>query len=218
MLTGRHNRGDKWEPPEGMPTEIVKGVRAGKMCGSKKNRGGFCKSPPAARNKGKPIPRRCKLHGGHNPGAPKGNKNNLKHGVYSRALLDDDERALYETLVVNSMDDEIRMMKIRLHRALREERKQQLATNGELAKMHRPRTSESTTVEELSEEGEEVLKITTKRTRELKNAELMVHNVVHQLVKLQNQKTMMEGSGTMDPKEKVALARQFLQEAAEPLE
>jgi uncharacterized protein YjcR len=30
---------------------------------------------------------RCRMHGGTNPGAPKGNRNALKHGRYSAAAI-----------------------------------------------------------------------------------------------------------------------------------
>lgn len=32
---------------------------------------------------------RCRLHGGANPGAPRGNQNAYKHGRYSRAVRDE---------------------------------------------------------------------------------------------------------------------------------
>ncbi|WP_407075289.1 hypothetical protein [Parasphingorhabdus sp.] len=32
--------------------------------------------------------KRCRLHGGKSPGAPKGNKNALRHGLYSRDVQD----------------------------------------------------------------------------------------------------------------------------------
>ncbi|WP_425516632.1 hypothetical protein [Sphingobium phenoxybenzoativorans] len=32
--------------------------------------------------------RRCRMHGGTNPGAPKGNKNALKHGAYTRDIIE----------------------------------------------------------------------------------------------------------------------------------
>jgi glucans biosynthesis protein len=43
-------------------------------CGAKTRSGGECRSP-AVRGR-----RRCRLHGGTSPGAPKGNRNAWKHG------------------------------------------------------------------------------------------------------------------------------------------
>lgn len=51
-------------------------------CGAKTRSGKSCQNKPIAGKK------RCRLHGGLSPGAPKGNKNNLRHGIYSR-LFDD---------------------------------------------------------------------------------------------------------------------------------
>ncbi|WP_420874075.1 hypothetical protein [Novosphingobium olei] len=34
--------------------------------------------------------KRCRLHGGLSPGAPKGNQNALKHGRYRRAVLEEE--------------------------------------------------------------------------------------------------------------------------------
>jgi hypothetical protein len=48
-------------------------------CGARNRRGGFCRSP-AVNGKG-----RCRMHGGApGSGAPRGNKNALKHGRFTR--------------------------------------------------------------------------------------------------------------------------------------
>lgn len=49
-------------------------------CGARNRRGSSCQSP-AMKNG------RCRLHGGRATGAPKGNKNALKHGRYSAAAI-----------------------------------------------------------------------------------------------------------------------------------
>lgn len=54
------------------------------ICGAKTRSGKSCQNKPIAGKK------RCRLHGGLSPGAPKGNKNNLKHGIYSR-IFDDSQ-------------------------------------------------------------------------------------------------------------------------------
>ncbi len=51
-------------------------------CGAKTRSGGPCKSP-AVRGK-----RRCRMHGGApGSGAPRGNQNALKHGLYTREAV-----------------------------------------------------------------------------------------------------------------------------------
>ncbi len=54
------------------------------ICGAKTRSGKPCQNKPIA---GK---RRCRLHGGLSPGAPKGNKNRQTHGIYSR-IFDDSQ-------------------------------------------------------------------------------------------------------------------------------
>jgi hypothetical protein len=58
------------------------------------------------------------MHGGSSTGAPKGNTNATKHGFYSDALQPD-ERALWERVEVGGLDDEIRLMRVKLHRLVR---------------------------------------------------------------------------------------------------
>ncbi|WP_325205668.1 HGGxSTG domain-containing protein [Ralstonia sp. TCR112] len=81
-------------------------------CGAKTRSGAPCKRAPM---EGKT---RCKLHGGASTGAPKGNANAVKHGFYSDALTSD-ERVLYERAEVGSLDDEIRLARVKLHRFVR---------------------------------------------------------------------------------------------------
>lgn len=45
-------------------------------CLARTRRGGECQSPAMTNG-------RCRMHGGTSPGAPKGNKNALKHGLYA---------------------------------------------------------------------------------------------------------------------------------------
>jgi uncharacterized protein YjcR len=48
-------------------------------CGAKTRSGGECRAPAVAGRT------RCRMHGGaHGSGAPKGNQNALKHGLYTR--------------------------------------------------------------------------------------------------------------------------------------
>lgn len=50
-------------------------------CGAKTRSGTPCQAPAV---KGKC---RCRMHGGNSPGAPKGNKNALRHGLYTAEAI-----------------------------------------------------------------------------------------------------------------------------------
>src|ERR1700681_1668841 len=51
-----------------------------KRCGARTRKGTPCQTPAMANG-------RCRMHGGPSPGAPKGNKNALKHGRYSAEAI-----------------------------------------------------------------------------------------------------------------------------------
>ena len=60
---------------------------------------------------------RCRMHGGKSPGAKKGNQYGRKHGIYSDVLSPEDQ-ALYDDIQVGSLDDEIKLCRIQLRRAI----------------------------------------------------------------------------------------------------
>ncbi len=67
--------------PEGSEAGAGKGPEAPR-CGAHARGGGGCEAPP------EPGKRRCRNHGGApGTGAPRGNRNAFKHGVYSAAEL-----------------------------------------------------------------------------------------------------------------------------------
>jgi cellulose synthase/poly-beta-1,6-N-acetylglucosamine synthase-like glycosyltransferase len=57
------------------------------------------------------------MHGGASPGGAKGNQNARKHGIYSAGLLDE-EHDLWDDIGVGTLDDDIRIAKLQLRRAL----------------------------------------------------------------------------------------------------
>jgi hypothetical protein len=57
------------------------------------------------------------MHGGKNTGAPAGNQNARQHGIYSAALTAD-EAGIFDTIVVGELDQEIKIAKLQLLRAL----------------------------------------------------------------------------------------------------
>ncbi len=124
----RPNRGP-WVQPEGMSDDLAERVARGEMCGAKlAGRNGWCKQWPHKRTA--IIPRRCRHHGGAG-GAPKGNKHALTHGFYSDALSDE-EKSRWNDIEVNSLEEEIKLTKTRLQRAVKLERLQEIVlTSGD---------------------------------------------------------------------------------------
>lgn len=57
------------------------------------------------------------MHGGASPGGATGNQNARKHGIYGAGLLDE-EHDLWDDIAVGSLDDDIRIAKLQLRRAL----------------------------------------------------------------------------------------------------
>lgn len=84
-----------------------------KQCGAKTRAGGTCKAPAMPNG-------RCRVHGGASTGPrnQRGNTNAVKHGFYSDALQPE-ERELYERVQIGSLDDEIRLARVKLHRFVR---------------------------------------------------------------------------------------------------
>lgn len=88
------------------------------FCGAKTRSGHTCKNSAMANG-------RCRLHGGKSTG-PKnnhGNQNAKKHGIYSKFITDDEWQAV-EKSELDTLDDELRLCKVRLLRALQAENKQ----------------------------------------------------------------------------------------------
>ncbi|OCG24188.1 hypothetical protein A9G45_02645 [Gilliamella sp. HK2] len=88
------------------------------LCGAKTRSGSPCKSKAMTNG-------RCRMHGGKSTGAPKGNKNNLKAGGIYSQFFTAEERQISAELELGSLDDELRLTKIRLMRALKAEAEQQ---------------------------------------------------------------------------------------------
>lgn len=88
-------------------------------CGAKTRAGTPCKNPAMPNG-------RCKLHGGKSTGAPKGNKNALKHGAYETVrfdMLEEDELIYIERnknrQLLQQINDEIQLYNIRERRMLK---------------------------------------------------------------------------------------------------
>lgn len=82
---------------------------SGKTCGAKKRNGEPCSSTFLSANG------RCRMHGGTNPGAPKGNQNAVTHGFYARGLHPD-EAAGWDDVPLGDLDNEIKLCRVQLAR------------------------------------------------------------------------------------------------------
>lgn len=83
------------------------------LCGAKTRSGGSCRGLAMLNG-------RCRMHGGGSTGpkTPNSAGNALKHGFYSDALTSD-EQVLWGRVEVGSLDDEIRLMRVKLHRLVK---------------------------------------------------------------------------------------------------
>lgn len=83
------------------------------QCGAKTRSGQPCKRHAVhGRN-------RCKLHGGTNNGAPIANTNAAKPGSLYSAYMTPEEQAIASQLELGRVDEELRLTRIRLMRALK---------------------------------------------------------------------------------------------------
>lgn len=84
-----------------------------KQCGAKTRSGQPCKGKAMTNG-------RCRMHGGKSTGAP-GNTNAVKAGSLYSQYLTPDEQADYQALQLGDVDHELRLTRIRLARALKNE-------------------------------------------------------------------------------------------------
>lgn len=82
------------------------------LCGAKTRSGEPCKRHAV------PGSSRCKLHGGKSSGPPKGSKNAAKPGSIYSQFLTEDENDMLSSIELGRVDDELRLTRVRLMRAL----------------------------------------------------------------------------------------------------
>ena len=85
------------------------------LCGAKTRNGGLCKSV-AGKGTDHLGSGRCKLHGGASNGAPKGNQNAKKHGIYARFFATERLDAAAEML--GGIDAELTIARLQLENLL----------------------------------------------------------------------------------------------------
>lgn len=83
-----------------------------KKCGAKKRDGSPCQAWGSIKNG------RCRLHGGTNNGPPKGNRNSVKHGIYSQ-FFSGDEKTLLDRSKLDDLNDEIGLVRVMIQRTLK---------------------------------------------------------------------------------------------------
>ena len=155
------------------------------------------------------FPHRCKFHGGCT-GAKPGNTNALAHGIYSDALMEG-ESEIYDAIPVGDFTHEIRITKLRLRRALKAERRQQvLLSSGDAEECQKALVLESTGTDS-ERVGDGQSKVVKKNVvRRATDFGAVIHNLVNQLVKLENQRALMMGGNELDAAEKARIAREAL--------
>lgn len=102
------------------------------------------------------------MHGGTNPGPPKGNQNGTKHGIYRNALSDEDKE-LWDALDdqdMKSLNDEIKICRIRLNRMFKLRNEIMLDPTN---KDHKPGLTHMETVEEAKTVSSEEFGETTEK-------------------------------------------------------
>lgn len=89
-----------------------------KKCGAKTRKGDKCQNQ-AGQGTDHIGTGRCRLHGGASKGPPKGSRNALKHGIYSRLFSDADMNAAKE--MQGSIETELAIARLQLFRLLEEQ-------------------------------------------------------------------------------------------------
>lgn len=80
------------------PVQLQKALR----CGAKTRSGAPCQAPAVYGKK------RCRMHGGNSPGAPRGNQNALKSGAYTGEALTQKREARAILKVLKDLIDQIK--------------------------------------------------------------------------------------------------------------
>ena len=200
--------------PDDMPADQREACLAGRMCGARKTRPTrdghrYCRRTPEPGQVGE-FPHRCKYHGGL-ASPPAGNTNALKHGIYSDALFDE-EHEVYDRIGVGDLTHEIKITKIRLRRALKAERQQQLQLASADSKEQQKALALESTDTDSSRVGNGLVKtVATKVSRRATDFGEVINRLVNQLVKLEGQRVLMGGGEGLTADEQARQARMALE-------
>ena len=91
-----------------------------RKCGAKTRGGAKCKNP-AGQGTDHVGTGKCRLHGGASKGAPKGNQNAVKHGIYSRFFSQEELDEAKQ--MQGSIENELALARLQLFRLLQEQHK-----------------------------------------------------------------------------------------------
>lgn len=105
-------------------------VKGADICGAKTRSGGVCQSPAMSNG-------RCRLHGGKSTGAPKGHTNSRKPGSLYSDFYTDEEKEIAAEIELESVDEELKLCKIRLRRAMKLEEEQKRRQDEERLELDR---------------------------------------------------------------------------------
>ena len=215
-----------WVAPDDMPQWVVDLIKAGKMCGANLRSpkpGGlkWCtlRPSPHQREIGRPLPHRCKWHGGNLPGSAtqiatvkesmeRRRRAPLIDGVYACAVLPGEEEVWQRLMTTSSLDPEIAILKLRLRRAVKAEADWLEAKDAGLTS----ETMEVAESETSSEVGEQGSMLRERRVMRDVDHSRRVSMIVSELAKILSQKAIMQGEDVSDV-DRARLAREALAEA-----
>ena len=168
-----------WIAPPDMPDYMVLDVLNGVICGALAGGEGddkYCRSIPVAGiDRTKPVPWRCKKHGGipENKARP-GNENARTFGMYA-SCLSEDEKKLRNEAYADGVDNEIAVLRVRLKRAL----------DAENASQHELESWTEETSQTGTGKGDDAKeKVVLKKTKTYRNRATAVDRIVRQLARM----------------------------------
>lgn len=165
------------------------------VCGAKSRSGIPCQSRPV---NGK---NRCRMHGGNNPGQPKGCKNARKYGIYEAGLTDAEKETYFE-IPLGNLDHEIRVIKIQLARALKA---QQESTSKSFVQKDTKTVSETRTDNTLERE---------EKTRREPDFARIINSFTGRITSLENTRAAILSEGVTDDVDWNQVGKEFAKHAA----
>ena len=170
--------------------------KAKHLCGARTRSGGKCQNAAMANG-------RCRFHGGKSTGAPVGNVNAAKAGAIYSKFMTDEELEILEQVELDSLDQEIKVYRIRLHRLMKAEAEQ--AQNNELEL--KTRTTQTPVVGGMpitAEEGEDEELIETKQYTK-RDYDALINQTTTRLQSLIAQRNTLIGVKLDNAKKKLEL-------------
>ncbi len=132
------------------------------ICGAKaKSTGEPCEKPAGwgtdHQGEGK-----CKYHGGASKGAPKGNKNAVKHGIYEKEIkkkMNEDEKEVYSNISTEEgLEQELKILRFKLLRLLEPVEQQKIIDGGRIATIEIDEVTKSKAIAKLVDNIRKLIK------------------------------------------------------------